>query len=66
MVNKGSSFADFVRFRPHTHAHTQQSLPPLWAAINFYYEKLLLKDAIESCFIKIREKRRITYWYPVF
>ena len=33
MVNKGSSFADFVRFRPHTYARTQQYLPPLWAAI---------------------------------
>ena len=33
MVNKGSSFADFVRFRPYTYARTQQSLPPLWAAI---------------------------------
>ena len=33
MVNKGSSFTDFVRYRPHTYARTQQSLPPLWAAI---------------------------------
>ena len=33
MVNKGSSFADFVRFRPYTYARTQQSLPPLWVAI---------------------------------
>ena len=24
MVNKGSSFADFVRFRPHIYARTQQ------------------------------------------
>ena len=31
MVKKGSSFADFVRFHPHTYARTQQSLPPLWA-----------------------------------
>ena len=23
MVNKSSSFADFVRFRPYTYAHTQ-------------------------------------------
>ena len=34
MANKGSHFADFVRFRPHTYTRTQQSLPPLWAAIN--------------------------------
>ena len=34
MVNKGSCFADFVRFCPYTYAHTQQPLPPLWAAIN--------------------------------
>ena len=33
MVNKGSSFADFVRFCPHTYARTEQFLPPLWAAI---------------------------------
>ena len=32
MANKGSHFADFVRVSPHT--YTQQSLPPLWAAIN--------------------------------
>ena len=29
LVNKDSNFADFVRFRPHTYARTQQSLPPL-------------------------------------
>ena len=33
MVNKASSFADFVRFRRHTYARTQQSLPPVWAVI---------------------------------
>ena len=33
MVKKGSHFADFVRFRPHTYTRTQQSLPPFWAAI---------------------------------
>ena len=33
MVNKGSSLADVVIFRPHIYARTQQSLPPLWAAI---------------------------------
>ena len=33
MINKGSRLADFVRFRPHTYARTQQSLPPLWPAI---------------------------------
>ena len=27
LVNKGSNFADFVRFRPHTYARNQQSLP---------------------------------------
>ena len=32
MVNKGSSFPDFLRFRPNTYARTQQSLSPLWAA----------------------------------
>ena len=33
IVNKGLSFTDFVRFYPHTYAHTQKSLLPLWAAI---------------------------------
>ena len=35
-MNKGSNFANFVRLRPHTYARTQQSLPPLWVAINTY------------------------------
>ena len=35
MVNKGSNFGDFVRFRPHTYTRTQQFLPSLWAAITF-------------------------------
>ena len=45
MVNKGSNFADFVRFRQHNYARTQQSLLQLWAAIiekpwkNMLYEK---------------------------
>ena len=34
MDNEGLHLADFVRLRPHTYARTQQSLPPLWAAIN--------------------------------
>ena len=33
MVNKGSSFADFVRFRPNAYARIQQSLSPLLAAV---------------------------------
>ena len=33
MINKSSIFEDFVRFRLHTYARTQQSLPSLWAAI---------------------------------
>ena len=33
MANMGSSLTDFVRFRPHTYARTQQSLPPLWESI---------------------------------
>ena len=33
-VNKGSNFADFVRFRAHTYARTQQSLPPLMGGNN--------------------------------
>ena len=32
LVNQGSNFAEFVRFRPHSYAHTQQSLSPLWVA----------------------------------
>ena len=34
LVNKGSNFEYFVRFHPHTYyTCTQQSLPPLWAAM---------------------------------
>ena len=33
MVNKGSNFAGFTRFPPHTNARAQRSMPPLWAAI---------------------------------
>ena len=33
LVNKNSSFADFVNFPPNTYARTQQFLPPLWPAI---------------------------------
>ena len=48
MVTKGSRFADFVRFRPHTYARTQQSLPPLWVAINqkLFYILNLIRDLI--------------------
>ena len=42
MVNKGSSFADFMRFRPHTYSHTQQYLPPLWAAITLVTTTIVL------------------------
>ena len=37
MINKGSSFADFVRFRLQTYARTQQLLPPLWVAIKQHF-----------------------------
>ena len=33
LVNMESNFSDFVRFCPYTYPHTQQFLPPLWAAI---------------------------------
>ena len=33
MVNKGSHFGDFVKYRPFTYTRTKQSLPPLWGAI---------------------------------
>ena len=41
MVNKGSSFADFMRFRPHTYPRTQKSLPPLWAAIILLFNYII-------------------------
>ena len=41
MVDKVSSFADFVRFPPHTYAGTQQSLSLLGAAIISYISALL-------------------------
>ena len=41
MVNKGSHFRDFVRFRLlTTYTQTQQSLPPLWAATCLYHDSL--------------------------
>ena len=40
MVDKNSSFVDFVRFRPYTYARTQHFLSPLWAEIT----------PIENCF----------------
>ena len=33
MVNKASTFEDFVKLRQHTYTRTQQFLLPLWAAI---------------------------------
>ena len=33
LANKGSNFVDFVGFRPHVWARTEQSLPPLWTVI---------------------------------
>ena len=47
LVNKGSNFEDFVRFRPHTYTRTQQSLPPLWAAI--MRSKRLLRMHLQRC-----------------
>ena len=34
MVSKDSKFSDFVRSHPYTYTRTQQSRPPLWAAVN--------------------------------
>ena len=41
LANKGLNFADFVRLRLHTYKHTQQFLPPLWAAIIFIQSHIL-------------------------
>ena len=41
MVNKDTHFADFVRFRPQTDKRTQQSLPPLWAALIVVFIQVL-------------------------
>ena len=38
-VNKSSNFANFVKFRPHTHPCNQQFLPPLMGG-NYVIEKL--------------------------
>ena len=40
MVNKGSSFADCVRFDPHTYARTQQSAALMVGNKNEKYENL--------------------------
>ena len=34
MLNNGSDLGGFVRFRPHTCACTQQSLPPIMGSNN--------------------------------
>ena len=58
MVNKGASFADFVRSCPHTYARTQQFLPPLWAAmiIKLGHTSML---TIPVSFVKIRMLKKI-------
>ena len=53
MVNKGSSFADFVRFCPYTYARTQQSLLSLWAAI----KTALIVCAGTSLFVNFHKVR---------
>ena len=58
MVNKGSHFADFVRFRPHTYTRTQQSLPPLWTAKSTDYLFQLVSAAVSICRKKVRNKRK--------
>ena len=67
MVNKGSSFADFVRFRPHTYARTEKPLPPLWAAIKVFGRSIkeitlaryFIKVTTGSSFTQLRVIRRI-------
>ena len=49
MVNNDSSFGDFVRFRPHTYARTQQSLPPLRVGIMFVYIRQSFNTLVVSC-----------------
>ena len=46
LVNKGSNFMDFVRFRAHTYTRTQQelamdSLRPTTKVLNYWYVGLL-------------------------
>ena len=48
LVNKGSNFMDFVRFRAHTYTRTQQLLPPLWAAIITFAEGRTRHGFIEA------------------
>ena len=58
MVNKGSHFADFVRFHPHTYTRTQQSLPPLWTAKSTDYLFQLVSVAVSTYRKKVRNKRK--------
>ena len=53
MVNKDSHFADFVGFRPHAYKRTQQSLPPLCAAIS---------SEIFKNYLQIKETLLIMIW----
>ena len=56
MVNKGSSFADFVRLHTYTYARTQWSLPPLWAVINSAFCFALVCVIIGSIYFKTTVK----------
>ena len=51
MVNKGSHFADFVRFCPHIYMSTQQSLPPLRQKVYLLkYKNRVLKNMLPEKF----------------
>ena len=44
MIIRAQAFQIFVRFCPHTYAHIQLSLPPLWAAIVSFNDRECLPD----------------------
>ena len=62
MVTKGSSFADFVRFRPNTYACTQQSWPlfkPLWHSEESSGNKSTYIIEEEIANVETKTKRRV-------
>ena len=68
LVSKGSNFADFVRFRPHTYTRTQQSLPPLWVAISISYRTVpstmwtISSEFLIFCWLNNSNEKWGKYW----
>ena len=64
MVNKGSSFADFVRFGPHTYACTQQSPYPLLFTemINWHWHSVVSSPSNQELLVSINWSFYLIYF----